>query len=497
MSGTEQNRHTESGRGRIAIIDIGSNTVRLVVYDAPMRLPVPLFNEKVQCELGRGLAASGRLNRDGAALALESIVWFTRLADAMGVDRIELVATAAVREASDGDDFARRIEERTGHPVIVLSGDDEAEAAALGVLSGVPGADGVLGDLGGGSLELMELKEGGFGRRGTLPLGHLRLAEDAGGSTAEAPAIVAERLAAMPWIEGMEGRAFFAVGGLFRTIARVFIGETAYPLHVIDNYEIQVPEAMRLTRLIVETGAGAAHRFADIPQKRIDSLPFAAIVLGALLEHGRPARLVFSGFGLREGRLINSLPEPIRKQDPLISGCTSLAERTGRFAVGGDELMEWTAPLFPDEAAERSRLRHAAGLLSDLGWTEHPDYRAEHAFYRVLRLPFAGLTHPDRAFLAVTVFVRYGGDPYSAIVAPARRLLEAASFERAKHLGRAFRLAHTLSGGAPGLLDKVRPTVADGVLTLDIGGKEEAFLSETIERRLGNLAASLGLVLKI
>lgn len=493
----DRDRPTEAGHGRIAIIDIGSNTVRLVVYDSPMRLSVPLFNERVQCELGRGLTTTGRLNQSGIGLALESIGWFTRLADAMGVERLELVATAAVREATDGEDFTALVEKRTGRRVKVLSGDEEARAAALGVLSGVPRAHGVLGDLGGGSLELMELNQGGFGRRGTLPLGHLRLSEDAKGSSVEALSIIAKQLRPMRWIKCMEGRAFFAVGGLWRAIARIFIEQTGHPIHVIDGYEVRTPEAMELARSIADAGPKALHRFPGVNRRRVETLPFAAIILGALLEHGRPDKLVFSGFGLREGHLIDGLPKEIRNQDPLMSGCMSLAERTGRFAVGGDELMEWTAPLFPDEAPDRRRLRQAACLLSDLGWAEHPDYRAEHAFHRVLRLPFAGLTHPERVFLAVTVFVRYNGDPASGIVVPVRGLLDARSLERARQLGLAFRLAHTLSGGAPSVLNKVRPAVANGVLKLSFTDKEAAFLSETAERRLSTLADSLGLSAKI
>ena len=496
LGGKKRNKQHPSAKGsqgHIAIIDIGSNTVRLVVYDSPMRLSVPLFNEKVQCELGRGLSATGRLNRSGAGLALKSIGWFTRLADAMGVERLELVATAAVREAADGEDFTATIEKRTGYPVSVLSDDEEAEAAALGVLSGVPRADGVVGDLGGGSLELMELDRGSFGRRGTLPLGHIRLWEDAEGSPTNARSIVAEHLRTMRWIEGMAGRAFFAVGGSMRAIARIFIEQTGHPLHVIDGFQVRATDAARLTRPIADAGPKALPGLPDMGRKRAATLPFAAIVLDALLELGRPKKLVFSGYGLREGYLIAGLPKDVRKQDPLIGGCMSLTERSSRFAVDGEELLEWTAPLFPGEAPDRKRLRHAACLLSDLGWTEHPDYRAEHAFHRVLRLPFAGLSHPERVFLAVTIFVRYGGDPDSPIVTPVRGLLDARRLGQARQLGLAFRLAHTLSGGAPGLLLNVRPAVANGTLKLNFREEEATFLSETAKRRSRMLADSLGL----
>lgn len=482
------------GPGRMAIIDIGSNTVRLVVYDDPMGLPVPLFNEKVQCQLGRGLAATGRLNQDGIPSALDSIAWFCRIAEAMGAEALELVATAAVRDAADGMQFTRQIESRTGHAVTVLSGDEEARAAALSLLRGVPRADGLVCDLGGGSLDVMELSDGAFGRSGTLALGHLRLSEDADGSRDSARAIVAERLAALPWIKDMAGRPLFAVGGSLRALARAFIEMTGHPLHIIDSFELGNADARKLAKRIIDSDAETLRAFEGMNASRAETLPMAAIILHALLKFGRPNRLVFSGYGLREGRLIHALPPAVREQDALTSACRSLAGRSARFDIGGDELLTWTDPLFGDETPQQTRLRRAACLLADIGWTEHPDYRAEHAFYRVLRFPFAGVGHADRAFLALAIFVRYHGKTGSPIVAPVRALMNDDSVDRAHRLGLACRLAHTLSGGAPALLETVRPSIADGTLTLVFSDPGKSFLSETARRRVFALADSLGLV---
>lgn len=485
------------GGGRIAIVDIGSNTVRLVVYESPMRLPAPIFNEKIQCELGRGLTATGRLNPVGAKLALTGMQRFVRLAAAMGAAELDLVATAAVREAEDGPEFVARIEKLVGRPVQVLNGDEEVETSAIGLLSGVPDADGVLGDMGGGSLDLMELNHGEMGARGTLPLGHLRLWEDSGGSAVRAFSIAAERLDDLPWLEHMEGRAFYAIGGAWRNAARVFIEQMGYPLHIVDNFQVGLLDALSLTHLISGAGKRTLAGIPGVSHKRLETLPSAAVCLHELLKRGRPERVVFSGFGLREGQLLKSLPEAMRSQDPLISGCFSLAERTGRFSVGGGELMDWLAPVFAGrkagETEAESRLRLAACLVSDIGWTEHPDYRADHAFYRVLRLPFAGLTHPERAFLAVVIFVRYGGNPDTMIVAPARSLLDDAALARAEQLGLALRLALMLSGSAPGVLDATQLKLKKQKLELVLPEGGATFSSETVERRLRNLARSLGL----
>ncbi|MBT4888821.1 MAG: exopolyphosphatase [Rhodospirillales bacterium] len=478
---------------RIGIIDIGSNSVRLVVYVAPMRIPVPVFNEKVQCQLGRGLSETGHLSPTGIESAISTIKWFTHLASAMGVRELELVATSAVREASDGKDFVDLVKKESGHKVRILSGDEEARAAALGITSGVPDADGILGDLGGGSLDLVEINKGKIGKQGTLLLGHLRLMEDSNKSPVEALGVASERMESIPWIGHMEGRNLYAVGGSMRAIAKILVEQTGYPLHVIDNYKIRTPDALRMTRMIAGAGPNTLMSFPGVTQKQTETLPYAATVLGVLLDKGRPKNLIFSGFSMREGCLLEKLPEDIRKHDPLISGCMSLANRTSRFAINDRELVEWMDPLFTDESAFHKRLRHAACLISDLGWAEHPDYRAEHAFYRVLRLPFAGLNHPERVFLAISVLVRYDGDPDSILVAPLRNLLDDESFKQATRLGLSLRLAYTLSGGAPGLLDGSFVSIQGKYVKLTLASLHGAQSSEIVERRLEALANSFGL----
>jgi exopolyphosphatase / guanosine-5'-triphosphate,3'-diphosphate pyrophosphatase len=482
--------------GRIGVVDIGSNTVRLVVYDVPTRLPFPLFNEKAQCGLGRTIAKTGRLDPDGVKTALRALARFVLLAEAMDVDRLELVATAAVREADDGPDFVAEIGKRFGCTVDVVDGAEEAQLAAHGLLSGVPDADGLLGDLGGGSLDLVVLDRGQFGRCATYPLGHLRLAESAGEPKKAVPLVAAE-LDSESWLDEISGRDLFAAGGSLRTVARVFLDQLNWPLHVIDNFSLPADEALQLLGLIARMGRGSIRKIPHISRRRSESLPYAALVLEMLIQKARPRRLVFSGFGMREGRMLSCLPEDIRRQDPLIAGCISHAERGGRFSVHGDEIMTWMAPVFDGESAADARLRLAACLISDIGWSVHPDYRAENAFHRVLRLPFAGLTHTDRAALATTTYVRYGGDPTSPSVAHPMSLLDEAASEHAIAVGLALHLANTLSGGAPGLLTKTRLKRNKNSLTLELPEDGAVYLGEAVERRLGRLARALDLKPKI
>lgn len=483
--------HEHAELGRVGVVDIGSNTVRLVVYDVPTRLPIPLFNEKAQCALGFGLGKTGRLNPKGVEEALRSIARFARLAAAMGVDRLQLVATAAVRDAEDGPRFVARVERASGLAVHVLSGAEEARLAAVGLLNGVPGADGVLGDLGGGSLDLVSLDLGGVGRFATLPLGHLRLAEESGGDRNKMTLLLEQRLQQVPWLAEMGGRSVYCVGGSWRALARVFIDQTHHPLHVVDHYTIGFFEALKLSELISQLSESTMEKLPGMDSARRRSLPFAAAALSALLQAAKPKEVIFSAYGMREGQMLELLPSSLRRQDPLISACEQAAERTGRFYIHGRELLDWLTPLFPTETESERRLRLAACLLSDIGWSEHPDYRAVHAYHRVLRVPYPGLEHADRAELALAILVRYGGVEEDRMVAPVHTLLDERRLRRARVTGLGLRLAHTVCGGAPGLLLQTLLRLSDKALTLELPEDGAIFLSEAVERRFGRLARAL------
>jgi len=343
--------------GRVAVVDIGSNTVRLVVYDGPTRLPIPIFNEKATCGLVRGLDVTGRLNPDGVIEALRSLRRYQLLSESMGVGEIALIATAAVREANDGAEFVARIEEMVGEPVRVLSGDEEARLSALGLLSGWPQADGLLADVGGGSVDLIELKNGEFANSGTLLLGHLRLRGLSGETPKKAVAIVQEKLADLDWLSKIKGRNLFLSGGSCRALAHVFFGQLDYPLHAIDGFKVRRGDARRLCEFLLSGGPGSQCTITGISNSRSATLPYAAAVVGGLLEACKAKKAVFSGFGMREGQMLNMLPKAVRKQDPLLAGCAGMAERTGRFAIDGGQLFDWIRPLFPTRRDAESRLR--------------------------------------------------------------------------------------------------------------------------------------------
>ncbi|WP_417797602.1 hypothetical protein [Terasakiella pusilla] len=485
-------------KGRLtAIVDIGSNTVRLVVFHGPARIPLPVFNEKVQCQLGLGIDDTGKLNPEGVALAFESLNRFMKLVEVMEVDTVSLLATAAVREATDGPDFVAEIKRRFGANVRVLSGEEEAKLAAYGVLSGLPHADGLLGDMGGASFDLVALDHGTFSRHDTTPLGHLRIKDGNRTTVAEMRSFIRNKLAPLDWTDQMKGRTFYAVGGSLRAVARLIMHYTDYPLHVIDNYTLQHDEAVALLEKIAVLDTDYLLSVPDISKKRFDTLPCAIALLQEVMDMIHPSQLVFSGYSMREGEFFQSLDESLKEQDPLISSCKALVEREGRFGQQGEEVYHWMEPIFRDETAEQMNLRHAACLLHDIAWAEHPDYRADHGFLRVLRLPAAGLSHHDRALMGACVYSRYKGDFNRRIAKPLQTFLNDEDAIWTKTVGAALRLAHTLASGAPHLLDQTQLEIRGGELILSLPEHEDVFTGEAVGKRLKTVAKCLGLSARI
>lgn len=474
---------------RVGVIDVGSNSIRLVVYDKASRSPAPVFNERVLCGLGRGLARTNRLSPDGRERALDNLARFSLLARHMGVSRLYILATAAVRDAIDGNTFVEEAERRCKNKISVLSGRDEAQLSALGVLSGAPQADGIMGDLGGGSLELVELKVGHIGQQVTLPLGPLRLIETSDGEPKRSRGLVDDALGALKWLPECKGRSFFAVGGAWRAIARLHIEHSRYPLHVIHHYRVAREEMIEFCRLITGQSRKSLEAMSsNVSRKRLDILPHAALVLHRVLRAAGPTHVVFSAQGIREGQMFSLLSEALKREDPLISAASELALVDSRFAPIGEEMFAWMSPLFPGEDVEIARLRKAACHLGDIAWREHPDYRAEHACLRILRMPLAGIDHPSRGFLALAIYARYSGRAGGDEARGARVLLEQERIELATRIGLAIRVGISVSGGTSSLLRRTSLGLDDERLTLALPDDAAELRGEQIERRVDALA---------
>lgn len=479
---------------RCGVVDLGSNSVRLVVFEGRGRNPQAIFNEKAVLGLGRGLQGSGRLNEDAIGTALTVLARYRAIARAMRAEPLEVLATAAVRDASNGGDFVRALKARLpGVPIRILSGEEEARFAADGLIMGFPGADGVLGDLGGGSLELVRVAGGRALRSASLPIGAIRLAERAGGDPVRARAIAEAELAGQPWLAEGQGRDLYLVGGAWRALARMHIAQTGYPLSIVHHYVLRREEARDLTGVVMSASRKALERMPGASLKRLGDLPFAAVAMRRLLRATGAARVVFSASGLREGWYAALLDPSVRNADPLLSASREMALNWGRDAGLPPALVEWTDPLFPDEAPADRVLREAACWISDLGSHDHPEYRAEQGFLRVLRQQGIGLDHHARAFLGLVAALRYEAATADAFLAPARTLLDVAAVRRAEVLGAAMRLAYTLCGGTPALLAGTRLARQNGRLVLRLSEGTGVFAGDSVVRRMDTLAASLNL----
>ncbi len=474
--------------GRVAIIDIGSNSVRLVVYDGPSRIPFVLFNEKILAGLGAGLGQDGRIDGAGFERGMAALKRFARLCEDMGVDDIRCVATAAVRDAANGPDFVAAARDH-GLDVRVLSGREEGLASAYGLLSGMPGADGLMGDLGGGSLELVRVAGGRIERSASIPLGVLRVREiQARGKGALGRALDG-MLDDAGWRDLPRGLPFYMVGGSWRALARLDMHAADYPLPIFHSYEMAPERVPALTKLIATIDRATLKSLPSLSAGRIPTLPDAAALLGELVDRLASSRLIVSAYGLREGLLYQNLPPAIAAQDPLLVAAAAEGDAHARFAGHGLLIDSWIADLFRDDPPDRARIRRAACLLGDVGWRANPDFRAERGLETGLHGNWVGITGAERAMLGQALYTAFGGG--QSPLTQLRRLTDEGALSRAVHWGLAIRLAQRLSGGAADGLRGVRLESAGGDIVLRAGDGGAALLGESPERRLKQLAQAL------
>ena len=479
-------------RAPCAIVDIGSNSVRLVIYESLSRAPAVMHNEKAICAIGRNMVSTGRLNDEGIALALEALARFRMIADALNVDLREAVATAAARDAPNGEEFVRRAEVAWGAPVRILSGEDEAHTAAEGVLAGIPDANGLAADLGGGSLDMVAVRGGKTGEALTLPFGPLRLIDLSDGDADKARDIVDKGLSKTSGLAELGKGALYAVGGVWRSFARVDMDGCKYPLHVLHHYEIPKARALKLARVVSRMSKKSLDKLGVISRRRAEALPYGAIVLERLLLACDLDSVVISAYGLREGLLYMQLSPEERAKDPLIEFARDANNCMARAPAHADEMFEWMSPLFAGESDEERRIRHAVCLFSDIGWRRHPDDRALGTFNNIAMAQFAGASHRMRALIATAIYHRYSGDEDFPREIAAHTLLNSEDSARAMRLGLAARLAFLLSVSALNQLPRDRLRVTPTRVLLEISRRREAIAGEPVQKRLGELAEAFG-----
>src|SRR5262250_2255965 len=480
----------------VAVIDIGSNSVRLVAYEGLTRSPTPIFNEKVLAGLGREVQTTGLLAPDAVEKALAALRRFRALCERMEVAQLWAIATAACRDAKNGKAFVTEAESICGCKIDILSGKREAELSALGVVSGFHKPDGIVGDLGGGSLELTEVQGQRIKAGLTLPLGGLALQDVSSKSIKKAEKIVRTALDDAGLLEGGKGRTFYAIGGTWRALARLHMWQTGYPLHVMHGYVMPAREAFEFSSLVHRVDPEMLSQIEVVTDARRPLLAYAALVLENLVRIARPKDIVISALGVREGLLYSRLGAKERDKDPLIAAASELNVLRSRSPAHGEELITWTDRFMAssglEETAEERRLRHVACLLADIGWRAHPDYRGEQSLNIIANAAFVAVDHPGRAFLALSVFFRHVGLLDDDLSPHVLELASARMLDRARVLGATLRVAYLASASMPGVLPHTPLVVERGKLKLKLPGRFAPLAGERLFNRLRQLARLIG-----
>jgi exopolyphosphatase/guanosine-5'-triphosphate,3'-diphosphate pyrophosphatase len=480
----------------VGVIDIGSNSVRLVVYEGLTRSPTPIFNEKVLAGLGREVQTTKLLAADAVENALAALRRFRTLCDRIDVPNLWVIATAACRDAKNGKAFVDEAERICRTRIEVISGKREAELSALGVVSGFHRPDGIMGDLGGGSLELTDVRGHRVQPGITLPLGGLALQDLSKKSLKKADKLVKKALDGARLLEGGKGRSFYAIGGTWRALARLHMWQKGYPLHVMHGYVIPAREAYEFSGLVHRVDTETLSNIEAVADARRPLLAYAALVLEHLIDKARPKDIIISALGVREGLLYSMLDAEERRQDPLIAAAQELNVLRSRSPAHGQELITWTdrfmASTGIDETAEERRLRHAACLLGDIGWRAHPDYRGEQSLNIIANAAFVGIDHPGRAYLALAVFFRHVGLIDDELSPRLRELASTRVLDRARVLGAALRVAYLVSASTTGVLPKTPMLVERGRLVLRFENGLKTLAGERVFVRLRQLARLVG-----
>lgn len=499
---TATQRSNRAQRRRYGVLDIGSNSVRLVIYDVFGSSFVPIYNEKIHAGLGRDLSQTGRLSLQGVIETEAALARFALILKAQDVDQTIVGATAALREAEDAPDFIARIRADTGLDLTPVSGADEARLSAMGLLAAMPRAKGFAADLGGASLELIHVENGAPQTGETYGLGPFRmLGQNLVGSDFQ-PDILRGRISDILDVKDaprdcLKNESLYLIGGAWRNLAQVHQTRSNYPLRTLQGYQLSPETALELAQWAVGPGLDEVVNFPGLSLRRGETLPYGALLLSVLIKRLNPARVIVSATGLREGLIYNALPEAQRRRDALHDGCRDFAtgnlQGRASFAKPLFKFLDDASEFFPMSfpRAYEVRLRKAACMLAGTGKGLHPSYRADLVFEDVLYAPLAGLTHKERAYLALILFRSFTGKTKTPNDAAIGLLLDEKEKLSASIYGLAIRMAVVASGRSSSLLKHFQFEINSAGPQLTVHPDYQALMGPRLELRLSKLVTAL------
>jgi len=481
---------------RIGVIDIGSNSVRFVIYDLFGASFTPIYNEKVLAGLGRDLRKSGELSVEGTQRAFTALKRFKYIVEAQGLKRVLIAATAALRDAQDAPAFITKVRNEIGFDIKPMSGEREAYISSLGVLAGDRRAHGLAADLGGASLEISVLGAKQSDNGSTYPLGPFSVYQ----GTFDAATIAPNVLNALDKV-GLDRfprkTPLFLIGGAWRNLALINQARTNYPLNIVHNYSIDVDEALSLGAWACGDGVLDLLNWPGVSKRRADTLPYSGLLMKILIESLEPSEIVISAGGLRDGLVYESLPDLMHKRTPLFDACRDLARGRSQSTQFSKYLIEFLADI--DQHLPRvfsieneARLRKAACYLVGIGKGLHPEHRAALSMDSILYAPLPGLKHRERAYLASMLYGSYtskSGFPHTETV---NYFLTADEQKAARIYGEAMRFAVVLSGRSGQVLSRQKLIVDDGSLSLKVATEFDGLVVERCLLRLKSFAKLAG-----
>lgn len=476
--------------GRIGVIDVGSNSVRLVVFDGTSRSPTYFYNEKAMCGLGKGLSETGHLSPEGKARALSALHRFVLVADSMEISLLNAVATAAVREATDGPEFQQKILSELGLHLEIIDGAEEARLSAQGVLLGWPDAQGIVCDIGGSSVEFAEIKNGKVGHCLSCLLGPFVLQHIEGGSASRHQLIV-DTLKREEKKLSPKSKRLYLVGGSWRAIARLDMARRDYPLSVLHEYRMQPDDVLKTLDWIEGSDPETLKAASGCGAARIALVPLASEVLRQIINIYEPCEIDISSYGVREGVLYEQMPESLRDCDLLIEAARADEQAFARFPGAGDRLFDFLMPLFDTCDAKRLRLIKAACLMHDITWRAHPDYRAEACFDNVTRANLGGLNHGERIFLGLSLLHRYKNSRKGSRFEPFFQLLSREEIQAAEVLGKAMRFGAMLIGKNPSCVGALVWQQDQKMLEFNLTPMGADLFGEVAQTRFAALASAM------
>ena len=482
---------------REAVIDLGSNSIRMLIYEDFEKSQIPIFNEKAVCSLGNSLELTGKLDPLGVQYSISVLERFKNILNNSKVNSVNIFATAAVRDAKDGPYFKSVVEKIFDNEIEVLTGEQEAERSALGVILGFEKVNGIVADLGGGSLELAKVKNGVIEKKASLPIGILRLFNRPKKKKSKKISdIISENLSSVNWLKKTKVKNLYVVGGVWRTLLKADIFLKKYPLNVLHQYQLTGEDALSLCHRLDDKKKLSSLKVDQITKSRTNYVPIATNILKQLLLLTAPEKLLCSISGVREGTLITKSGYKLTEQDLLDNFIEYSAFRTGDYGENYLKYYNFIKDIFSDNENFPTRLLKPTCSLSNMDWGLGAYQKAELVFAQILNTPALSLSHSDRIKIALAGFWRHCSVKYY----PDRDYVSLLSNNEiliARQVGAALRLASGIAAISTIFLDNLSLTKKGNTIIFSVPNQHSQIVTKSVQKRLKSLSKEMDADFKI